>query len=173
MPSLSWFSFLADHAIFFTRTLLFYASISYRKLFTIVCKQCDLHGFVSLLMPVTVAVCQSIYKIFVANIPLEVLRFVESICFRFFHHNPLETSIRNLQMNVLPFGESSWYKSDLPYYLQIFLLSREEDITRMEERIWLYRDIGRLFQMHHEFAESWDIKLFLIIPITRLHGSSG
>ena len=77
-----------------------------------------LHGFVCLPTPVTVVVRQSIYEIFLANIPVAAFRLVEGVCFRFlFHHNPFQDSIRISKMNVLPFGESPWYESDLPHYL--------------------------------------------------------
>ena len=75
-----------------------------------------LHGFVSFPMPVTVAVRQSIYEMFLANIPWAVFRLVESLRFRFyFRYNPFETSIQISQMNVLPLGESAWCESDLPH----------------------------------------------------------
>ena len=77
-----------------------------------------LHGFVSLPTPVTVVACQSMYEIFLANIPKTVFRLVEGIRFRFlFHYSPFQDSIRITQMTVLPFGERTWYMSDLPHYL--------------------------------------------------------
>ena len=42
---------------------------------------------------------------------------------------------------------------------------READYTRIEEALWLYRDIGRPFQTHHNRAESWTYAPFPINPV--------
>ena len=77
-----------------------------------------LHGFVCLPIPISVAVRQSIYEIFLANMPGALSRLGASIRFRFyFHHNPFEMSIRISQMNVLPYGATPYYESDFPHYL--------------------------------------------------------
>ena len=77
-----------------------------------------LHGFVNLPIPVPLAVRQSFYETFLANMPRAVYRVVESVRFRFlFHYNPFETSVRMSQLTVLPFGEDTWYESDFPNYL--------------------------------------------------------
>ena len=77
-----------------------------------------LHGFVRLPIPVKSRVRQSIYQIFLSNMPWAVFRLVESVKFQYyFHHNPHETSIRMSQLNVLLSGEETWYETDLPHYL--------------------------------------------------------
>ena len=104
--------FIPEHCFF---TLL-YAIETFTQLY--VGSTMYLHGFVCLPVPVTRAVRQSFYEIFLANMPWAVYRLVESVRFRFlFHHNPFETSIRMSQLNVMPFGEETWYETDLPHYL--------------------------------------------------------
>ena len=78
-----------------------------------------LHGFVVMPVPLSIAVRQSVYEIFLANMPWALFRLVHGIRFRFyFHYNPEVTSIRISQMNVLPYGEpNSYYESDAPFYL--------------------------------------------------------
>ena len=60
-----------------------------------------LYGFVCLPIPVTIAVRQSFYEIFLANMPWAIYRLVESVRFHLFHHNPFETSIRMSQLNAV------------------------------------------------------------------------
>ena len=76
------------------------------------------HRFACMLIPISVAVRQSVYEIFLANMLWAICCLVDSVCFHFyFHHNPFETNLHISQMNVLPFRKTSYYESDLPHYL--------------------------------------------------------
>ena len=64
-----------------------------------------LHGFVVVTVPISIAVIQSLYEFFFANMPWALFRLVHGIRFRFyFHYHPAVTSIRISQMIVLPHG---------------------------------------------------------------------
>ena len=110
--------FIPEHCFF---TLL-YAIETFTQMY--VDNTMYLHAFVRLPIPVTSRVRQSIYKIFLANIPWAVFRLVEGVRFRFyFHHNPFVTSIRISQMNVLPFmvriGSSALFENYSLFEIQL------------------------------------------------------
>ena len=77
-----------------------------------------LHSFVCMPIPISVVACQSMYETFLANMLWALFHIVEGVCFHFyFDHNPFESSIGISQMNVLQYGETPYYESDLPLYL--------------------------------------------------------